>query len=41
MAQYQLTVDESRVHGLFTQDGALAQRVEDSVQQALEAPVST
>jgi putative transposase len=40
MAQYQLTVDESRVHGLCTQDGALAQLVEDIVQQVLEAQVS-
>lgn len=40
MAQYQLTVDEHRVHGLFTQDGALARLVEEIVQQVLEAQVA-
>lgn len=40
MAQYQLTVDESRGHGLFTQDGALAHLVEEIVQQVLEAQVA-
>lgn len=40
MAQYQLTVDENRVHGLFTQDGALAHLVEEIVQQVWEAQVA-
>jgi putative transposase len=40
MADYQLTVDEDQVAGLFTRDGALAALVERIVQQILEAQVS-
>ena len=39
MADYQLTVDEDQVAGLFTRDGALAALVERIVQQILEAQV--
>jgi putative transposase len=40
MAQYQLTVDEDQVRGLFTRDDALAGLVTTVVQQILEAQVS-
>jgi len=40
MTQYQITVDEDMVGGLFSQDGAMGQLVEQVVQQILEAQVS-
>jgi len=40
MTQYQITVDESMVGGLFSQDGAMGRLVEQVVQQILEAQVS-
>ncbi len=40
MTQYQITVDESMVGGLFSQDGAMGLLVEQVVQQILEAQVS-
>src|SRR5947209_13001141 len=40
MAQYQLTVDEDQVRGLFTRDDALAGLVTTVVQQILEAQVA-
>jgi len=40
MTQYQITVDEDMVGGLFSQDGAMGRLVEQVVQQILEAQVS-
>jgi transposase-like protein len=40
MAQYQLSVDEDQVRGLFTRDDALAGLVTSIVQQILEAQVT-
>jgi len=40
MTQYQITVDESMVGGLCSQDGAMGRLVEQVVQQILEAQVA-
>lgn len=40
MAQYQITLEDNLVQGLFTRDGALTHLVEQVVQQILEAQVS-
>jgi transposase-like protein len=40
MTQYQITLDDNLAQGLFAQDGALAQLVEQVVQQILEAQVT-
>ena len=38
MTQYQITLSDEIVHGLFKEDGAMARLVEQVLNQVLQAP---
>ena len=40
MTQYQITLSDEIVHGLFKEDGAMAGLVEQALKQVLEAQVT-